>query len=110
MSNKPTTTPSPAPQPAHAGAAHTPAPWRLKDGEIYGRHKGRPSGCIAKVWDSGNIPESAQEANGKLLAAAPALLAALERLLIYANGFTQYDISKGCPKREAEAALALARQ
>lgn len=37
------------------------------------------------------------------------LVAALERLLSYSNGFTQSGLAKGCPKRQAEAALARAR-
>lgn len=104
--NAPTSSAGTEHQPAHAGSgAHAPGPWNLKGDEIYGRHEGTPYGCIAKVWDSGNIPESAREANGRLLAAAPALLAVVEQ---FVKWFETVGSDK-CPYDEAKAALALAR-
>ena len=69
---------------------HTPGPWMLDDYGVYISPANQPNFSIAMVrgWGyltgslglSGKEAEAIQLANGNLLAAAPELLAALERL------------------------------
>ena len=68
--------------------SHTPGPWEahrctdIVSGENNGRWAIVHNGPIAYVGDTGNGPDEA-EATARLIAAAPALLAALERVARY---------------------------
>ena len=81
----------------------TPGPWRIKDHEIedfrvFGNCEG---GALARVIKANNFGGTAQDqANARLIAAAPDLLAALEALLDYENG-----IQKAKAEQMAYAAI-----
>lgn len=65
--------------------AHTEAPWRIGNLESYDAYTGKPfrnvwagedpGVCIARAIDNGDV-----DANAAIIAAAPALLAAAERM------------------------------
>jgi hypothetical protein len=69
-------------------AEHTPAPW-TRDAERDGRFRDETAGVrgpdgnfIAAAWDFNRTDRDAEvEANARLIAAAPEMLAALERLI-----------------------------
>jgi hypothetical protein len=70
-------------------AEHTPGPWEVSDTSIV--TKMAPDVCIAVIEDDGEYaaPRNVREANARLIAAAPSLLAALKALLdadVYADG------------------------
>ena len=67
---------------------HTPGPWRVANGRIYSRAYQTALDLRLFVicdLDMGNDPRGEQESNARLIAAAPELLATLERLLSIAN-------------------------
>lgn len=60
-----------------AGASHTPGPWRCERRAIL-----TPAGhCVAEIFSGGADSLEEADANGCLIAAAPALLVALRDLL-----------------------------
>ena len=81
---------------------HTPGPWTLDDrGYKYIVHKpgdGYITRDICRM-DSSTMAAFAQEANARLIAAAPDLLEALKMLL----GSTSYDPNAACKARAAIA-------
>lgn len=63
--------------------AHTPGPWEVSMGEDVRAENGR---WVAKMYSQGSISDAARivaesEANARLIAAAPELLAALKGML-----------------------------
>lgn len=99
---------------------HTPGPWEMH----------QPEGCAGFYFDSGPVQfyvkrtslagADEMEANARIIAAAPALLAALDRLLArydtpggHSPGCQEYppgcDDSKCCEIAQARAAIAAAK-
>ena len=85
---------------------HTPGPWSLRGRTIRGPHpkdpKGRTRIVAAAIWDRGTYVDEA-EANADLIAAAPELLEALER--VKATGVFLGAI----PQEMVDAAIAKAK-
>ncbi len=86
--------------------SHTPGPWRYDSGKIW-----TPRGWwVASVYE--DMEEDIKGANGRLLAAAPDLLEALEAMLSYT---AELNPLQGCDGRDhpavnqASAAIAKAR-
>lgn len=70
-------------------STHTPGPW-----EIYGCTLYAGTYPVARTWDSeySGLPEPEREANARLIAAAPELLAIIRALLPHAqNEWTRLD-------------------
>ena len=72
-------------QPAPAQAQHTSGPWENLEHFSESKHDGHlivgPNGWgIAKIWHDDRLPAGEIDANARLIASAPELLAALERL------------------------------
>ena len=105
-------------------SGHTPGPWVLdprgfgavrtaahEAGRQYANGWGLPQVALA-VGLPEHRPEGEQQANARLIAAAPALLAALEDVMPFVN-FVPFDVEKtahGLAVIEAaRAAIALAR-
>lgn len=66
-----------------AEAKHTPGPWSLSPSGLSVTAEGRSPICpIAWTHDTGGMDEE-KLANARLIAAAPALLAALEAIIAY---------------------------
>jgi len=61
-------------------ASHTPGPWRADRRAILAG-EGMQTRCIAEVWSGAAASLQEADANERLIAAAPELLAALERLV-----------------------------
>jgi hypothetical protein len=67
-----------------SNSKHTPGPWVIQDNAAHGIHiysNGGPFGGglhVARVSNSAGIGYDGQEANARLIAAAPDMLAALE--------------------------------
>lgn len=71
-------------------AAHTPGPWKQRDCNVYGDGWLDPIACTSTAQPYGkglhaekrlNLDFSEARANARLIAAAPAILAALEQML-----------------------------
>ena len=82
-------------------SAHTPAPWLYENGEVYAPNRvdviaraDREHGCKIRPVE--------RDANMRLCAAAPDLLAALEHLM-------RYDFGASDGAKDARAAIAKAR-
>ena len=93
----------------HGTAGHTPGPWRVdpdeRDGMEYNNHVITESGDrICFMAHAGHDRQAEFDANARLIAAAPDLLAALQECLREHGGYT----IKGECERRARAALALA--
>jgi len=82
---------------------HTPGPWRIADSDcVYG-------------GDNKELAHMVGEADARLIAAAPALLAALEAVVKDNDGYCyrcekENDHGPACPIPTARAAIAKARQ
>jgi hypothetical protein len=65
-----------------SGAAHTPGPWEI-DGRVAGYVycRDRRGAVVACALSNGPRAQAELDANGRLIAAAPELLAALKRAL-----------------------------
>lgn len=93
-------------------AAHTPAPWKVSHDEYAGHYDvstldaERGSEAIAQVLYTDNEPGGRGEADARLIAAAPALLEALDFMV---------NVSRSTPgfspmaREQAERALSLAK-
>ena len=78
---------------------YTPGPWRYREGALVIFPNNAGGFCIC------NCPDA--EANARLVAAAPDLLEALERIAEVCNG---YDLEAGWACKHARAAIAKATQ
>ena len=95
---------------------HTPGPWKIEP-DIYSKDRWYISGAepsqkfIADVWQGDNKPDG--EANARLIAAAPDLLAAMESFELYPcvgeSCRTEYPTGL-CPGCLARAAIAQAKE
>lgn len=98
---------------------HTPGPWRYerainpdgshtRDGEHW---ISSAAGCIDIAITAKDYRVEAQEANARLIAAAPELLAALEDLLssAYVNDYGDWALPSGFGMDRVHAAIAKAR-
>jgi hypothetical protein len=83
---------------------HTPGPWRV-DAQYICRADGV---AIADVWQSMEVSGEEAETNARLIAAAPDLLAALERIMSVARCPTMNERLSACWKI-AHDAIAKAR-
>lgn len=109
--NPPTDTPMKPTQ------THTPGPWRADILDSYGRFEIRQSDggrmfAQGRSWGDGATAET-QEANARLIAAAPDLLAALEAMVIAnhglpANPAEEVDLVCRAALEQARAAIARA--
>ena len=92
-------------------AKHTPGPWSVQDGDrVFGYSTGKPySHCLHE----GIGYKTEREANARLIAAAPELLAALENAANVLAGIATGDlktIGKDSPAlAQARAAIAKAK-
>jgi hypothetical protein len=97
---------------------HTPGPWHLNTLEtvLYSVHANR--GCVAEIsrGTMNEVPANEIEANARLIAAAPELLAALEALIDAASWtptdnwrIGPMDSSKGGKMEMARKAIAKAK-
>jgi len=124
MQTKTTTTTTPAPKPAAQpvqAATHTPGPWEARIGG---------GGCSVIVNSTVQMPILVQiapdalyshpnrvaeaQSNARLIAAAPALLAALEECITYDGAMAERSHAHACTRLHAiseiaRAALQLAR-
>lgn len=84
---------------------HTPAPWLVDEVDcmVYGANNLRVADCTCD--DQEEMTDDAMEANARLIAAAPELLEALERI---ANNGAPYDNCYEDLKNVARAAIAKA--
>lgn len=71
---------------------HTPAPWKLAGATTISNAE--QTACIAHV-STFSIEQSEADANAALIAAAPELLAALEKVLIEYHGYVDPDRTTG---------------
>lgn len=67
--------------------SHTPGPWVVG---VQGVFTTNPNYCLCRMWDGTRIEET--EANKRLIAAAPDLLAACEELLLVAGTYKPIDM------------------
>jgi hypothetical protein len=94
-------------------AQHTPGPWRDNGPFGFGRHIEGPGGLNIAVSYSGDTPEGV--ANAALIAAAPAMLAALEaitehyRALVACGDCGNWDPEAEPVVQRARDAIAKAR-
>jgi hypothetical protein len=88
-------------------SAHTPGPWKIEDGRvIQGRAFDQSYRNICDLV-RGQTPESA-DANARLIAAAPDLLAALQEALDFAEDREDVnDGDYGIPEANAHMRLAM---
>lgn len=94
-------------------AKHTPGPWRVMnhprvmhvDSDV--SVGSGANGMASVAWITGGKPRTNEDA--RLLAAAPDLLAALERLLYRPEAHGQICKTDPCPECEARAAIRKAR-
>jgi hypothetical protein len=88
----------------------TPGPWTYYSEEGYNFGVGNKDGRhVADVSHNANIPTEEKRANAHLIAAAPALLAALKELLDTADAVAFYDAPGRQESDEYEAAQEKAR-
>lgn len=111
-----------------ARTTHTPGPWTVGEyGSLGGEHwdeypihaEDNPEGVIAMVWPWGDesgqwVGTAEQVANARLIAAAPALLEALEGLMQYDNQKRRHScdtlpVCTRCDFEQAAAAIRAAR-
>ena len=89
---------------------HTPGPWRVKkrkmDARIFGNVDGGPIATVHYVIENASNPHD--EANARLIAAAPELLEALE-LLVAQEDWYREEVPPESPVGKAYAAIAKAR-
>ncbi len=91
---------------------HTPGPWHVeRDGTMNPTIRVENGGTIAKLIDSNPSIFFDHEANARLIAAAPDLLAALESAIeqIEGMGIEEWAGAEGLDLAAARAALTLAR-
>lgn len=93
-------------------AKHTPGPWGVRDHwsdegcfEVYPTHDGNrpPFGDWPEIVEVGATYEDEAEANARLIAAAPDMLAAL---LLATKAFDTISVSNGATRDAAAAARA----
>lgn len=88
---------------------HTPGPWKANfaiSGSVYIFGGDRNFVCVFNEWRD----EANQEANARLIAAAPDLLEVLEKLLFMCQRQENFnDDGDGCMFERASAAIAKAR-
>jgi hypothetical protein len=85
---------------------HTPGPWYVNDRCIEAAGPEGPRDVTVAVV---HAPEDQRDANARLIAAAPELLAACEELLIYLSDWDD-DESETCVRARAAIAKAEGRE
>lgn len=78
----------------------TPGPWEYSSGQVWADGSAK---CVARRGADSGIPPEQRDADMRLCAAAPELLAALRRLLDHCRDGGDYDATS-----EAAAAIAKA--
>ena len=91
-------------------ATHTPGPWRVSLVDDT-RVEDATGNCVAEIDGDYNQPETwpAMEANSRLIAAAPDLLEALERMTYLQSGGPVKSSDADKWLKEARAAIAKAK-
>lgn len=100
--------------------AHTPGPWKTYRGAVWSTHesvsgpvtKGMRTNHVCAISERLKMPDGEREANARLIAAAPDMLAALEAIISQMDqggqGATQVFNRDACIQH-ARAAIAKAR-
>jgi len=89
---------------------HTPGPWEAhENGHIYAEER---ANAVARIFENYYHRDGEAQANARLIAAAPDMLAALERLDVYLDRFTDCegsDLTGAHLSYEGQQAIAAAR-
>ena len=91
-------------------ANHTPGPWEAhENGHIYAEER---ASAVARIFENSYHRDGEAQANARLIAAAPDMLAALERFDVYLDRFTDCegsDLTGAYLSYEGQQAIAAAR-
>lgn len=88
---------------------HTPGPWQFCESELRpGRYSIYANGPVAYCGDTTNEPGDG-EANARLIAAAPELLAALDKAESFIAGFEGDELQEGIDEMLSEIRAAIAK-
>jgi len=100
--------------PSSLPAQHTPGPWTATEGGVFSQHlNGHGNFYVAALPFHSEEPTPSDKANLALIAAAPELLAALERILSVSRAGLDsggnVHVALNLAKGEARAAIAKAK-